>query len=122
MCGAIGETLIWKTVCNAGWDINEAMVVCRQLGFSGNLNRMFGLSLICTLLIILVSAASERDGAFSSGQFRHTDYVIKKNFTCQGEEENLLNCTYYNRNATYCNGAQLKPAGVYCFGRNEGKS
>ena len=39
VCGVIGETLIWKTVCNAGWDVNEAMVVCRQLGFSSIINR-----------------------------------------------------------------------------------
>ena len=38
------QTLIWKTVCNAGWDMNEAIVVCGQLGFSGDLNRMLGLS------------------------------------------------------------------------------
>ncbi len=24
----------WRTVCNQGWDTNEASVVCRQLGFS----------------------------------------------------------------------------------------
>ena len=29
----------WKRVCNHGWDKEEAEVVCRQLGFSGNLNR-----------------------------------------------------------------------------------
>ena len=23
----------WKTICNGGWDDNEAKVVCRQLGF-----------------------------------------------------------------------------------------
>ena len=29
----------WKQVCNYGWFDEEARVVCRQLGFSGNLNR-----------------------------------------------------------------------------------
>ena len=47
LCGPRNTTnqpLVWKTICNAGWDINEAIVVCRQLGFSGNLNRMLKLS------------------------------------------------------------------------------
>ena len=29
----------WKRVCIYGWFDQEANVVCRQLGFSGNLNR-----------------------------------------------------------------------------------
>ena len=48
VCGTMNnesQTLIWKTVCNAGWDMNEAMVVCGQLGFSGNLNHMLELCL-----------------------------------------------------------------------------
>ena len=31
----------WKTVCDNGWGNSEATVVCRRLGFSGNLNRKF---------------------------------------------------------------------------------
>ena len=38
------QTLIWKTVCNAGWGYNEAQVVCTQLGFSENSYRMLRLS------------------------------------------------------------------------------
>ena len=26
----------WKTVCNKGWDNNEAKVVCTQLGYTGD--------------------------------------------------------------------------------------
>ena len=47
MCGirsGTNETLIWKTVCNAGWDEKEAKVVCRQLGFSDNSNSKLRLS------------------------------------------------------------------------------
>ena len=29
----------WKSVCVFGWQAEEAVVACRQLGFSGDLNR-----------------------------------------------------------------------------------
>ena len=68
-----------------------------------------------------LSAVPVTDGTFS-GRSQYIDYIIKRNFTCQGDEENLLNCSYHNRNSTYYNESQLMPAGVYCFGRNQGQS
>ena len=30
---------VWGTVCDSGWDNNDSMVVCRQLGYSVNPGR-----------------------------------------------------------------------------------
>ena len=35
VCDSTGE---WKAVCSDTWDEKEATVLCRQIGFAGNLN------------------------------------------------------------------------------------
>ena len=65
------------------------------------------------------------DGKFSDISLLHNnvDYIIKKHFTCTGDEKALLNCTSSDeRNVSYCQSsiAQMKPAGVYCFGNSHG--
>ena len=73
---------------------------------------------------MLSSAITVVDGSFSgpSSQNIHSDYIIKKNFTCHGNEDELLSCTYYNKSTSYCNNSdsRMKPAGVYCFGQTNG--
>ena len=76
---------------------------------------------------MLSSAIPVLDGTFSdpSSQNIHIDYIIKRNFTCQGDERNLLvNCTDNNRSSSYCDDpdSRMKPAGVYCFGQTNGQS
>ena len=125
VCGSrdnVTQRLIWKTVCNAGWDKKETEVVCRQLGFS-TMNRKLSFITCCIICSqeISLSAVPVMDGTFR-GHPQHINYIIKRNFTCQGDEENLLNCSYHNHNSTYCNESQSMPAGVYCFDPNQGQS
>ncbi|XP_030836658.1 scavenger receptor cysteine-rich domain-containing group B protein-like [Strongylocentrotus purpuratus] len=80
---------IWGTVCDDFWDIREADVVCRQLGFSGASEPM-------------------RGGVFGMGNSRiHLDDV-----TCEGTEKVLSNCSHAPWNDHNC--LHGEDAGVIC--------
>ena len=61
----------WGTVCDNSWDINDAMVVCRELGFSR------------------ASGASTR-AKYGQG----SGAIWMDGVNCQGDETSLLQCTY----------------------------
>jgi len=61
----------WGTVCDDSWDMNDANVVCRQLGFSS------------------ASSAPHR-AAYGQG----SDPIWMDNVNCQGGEASLFACAH----------------------------
>lgn len=79
----------WNTVCNNTWDINDARVVCRQLGFTGALRTVSG------------AAYGEGSGAI------WMVYVM-----CSGREEMLSDCPFLHLGPHDC--SHSDDAGVAC--------
>ena len=82
----------WGTVCDDGWDIQDAEVVCRMLGYD----------------VAVEAPGSARFGA-GSGQ------IVLDNVLCSGYEENLADCTHPCYGLHDC--GHSEDAGVNC-GRN----
>ena len=61
----------WGTVCDDGWDINDAHVACRELGYS------YALSYQCC-------------SSYGSGSGR----IWLDDVGCSGVEDSLLNCSH----------------------------
>ena len=79
----------WGTVCDDEWDLNDAQVVCRQLGFG--------------------IAVSARDSAYygeGSGQI----WLGKLN--CTGTESNIEDCSHNGLGIINCN--HTEDVGVQC--------
>ena len=81
----------WGTVCDNGWSLNDATVVCRELGFPG------AISTSCC-------------AAFGQG----TGTIWLNDVRCTGSERSLSTCAHpgLGRHAHSCNHGD--DAGVYC--------
>ena len=79
----------WGTVCDDGWDLNDAQVVCSELG--------------------LGNAVAARYGAFY-GQYNSTIWL--GNLNCVGTERVIRNCTHKGWGIQNCNHSQY--ASVKC--------
>ena len=79
----------WHTVCDDGWSLDDASVVCKQLGYSG--------------VISVHSSAAFGEG--SGG-------ILLDDLTCNGREGNLLECSHRGIGSHNC--GHHEDAGVTC--------
>ena len=80
----------WGTVCDDGWDLNNAAVVCRELGFPG------AISYSCC-------------ASFGQG----TGTIWLDNVRCTGRESSLSSCSHRGWGRVFsC--SHREDVGVYC--------
>ncbi|XP_063963109.1 putative DMBT1-like protein [Lytechinus pictus] len=80
----------WGTICDYWWDLRDAMVVCRMLGFDGALE-------------------APRSARFGQGSGR----VLLKYVDCKGTEDNLADCAHPGIGRYSCSHAN--DAGAVCY-------
>eukprot|EP00057_Strongylocentrotus_purpuratus_P011991 XP_011666465.1 PREDICTED: deleted in malignant brain tumors 1 protein-like [Strongylocentrotus purpuratus] len=81
----------WGTICDGGWDLRDARVVCRMLGYDG----------------VLDAPISAR---FGQGSGR----ILLANVNCKGIEDNLADCAHAGI-GDYTSCGHAKDAGVICY-------
>ena len=79
----------WGTVCDDGWDLQDATVVCHQLGYGAAVGAL-------------------RFAAYGEG----SSPIWYGNVDCSGSETNLAQCDHRGLGLTYCHHSE--DAGVIC--------
>ena len=79
----------WGTICSEGWSIEDALVVCRMLGFPS-------------------ASRGVVNGVYGQG----TGPIWMSNVNCRGNESSLADCAYKGLNNTSCTHSQ--DAGLVC--------
>ena len=79
----------WNTVCDDSWDINDATVVCQQLGYRG-------------------AVAAHLSAHFGQG----SGQILLDDLRCTGREASLLECSHAGINVHDC--THSEDASVTC--------
>ncbi|XP_041475678.1 deleted in malignant brain tumors 1 protein-like [Lytechinus variegatus] len=82
----------WGTICDVWWDLSDARVVCRMLGYDGALK-------------------APRTARFGRGSGR----ILLRNVNCEGTEDNLADCAHpgIGRYTNLC--THSRDAGAVCY-------
>ena len=83
----------WGTVCDDGWDLQDAMVVCRQEGY-------FNVT------------SAKRSASFGAG----SGPIFLSNLSCSGNESHIMACPKYSSADHNC--THSEDAGVICEGES----
>ena len=86
----------WGTVCDDGWDINDARVVCRQLGYPSALS-------------------APHSARFGQGSGK----IWLDDVQCQGNETSIVNCRHRPWGVHNC--AHSEDASVICSSERDSK-
>ena len=81
---------VWGTVCDDFWDINDAEVVCRELGYSG-------------------AASAPRSAHFGAG----SGQIWLDDVACQGNETSIVQCQHNGWGVENC--GHYEDASVICL-------
>ena len=100
----------WGTVCDDGWDNNDASVACRQAGFSSSGKSLSSNILLFFLLFPYTDAAVGRSGLFGGG----VGQILLDEVACVGTEPSLFDCS--SRGLQVHNCGHHEDAGVICTG------
>ena len=108
---------MWGTVCDGGWDNNDATVVCRQLGFpvgvsgSGIQNMIAYFYNLCSLSCYSFLVTSALYG-YQHNFGRGTGPIFLYGLRCTSSESSLLNCSHSGIRFNWC--SHYSDAGVVC--------
>ena len=83
----------WGTVCDVGWDLNDAQVVCSELGLGR-------------------ATAARHDAFYGPGSGPYWLYNVE----CNGTEWTIGNCSHYGWGSVYC--GHSHDASVRCSSGN----
>ena len=85
------KKITYEYICDEGWDINDAHVVCHMLGYPGALDA------------VVRSEYGEPVGLYAS----------LSNVQCNGTEDSIFDCPH--KSNPYC--STLRSAGVQCLSK-----